>query len=218
MIGAPPGYVGFDDGGQLTEAVRRKPYSVVLFDEIEKAHPDVFNVLLQILDDGRITDSHGRTVDFKNTIIIMTSNLGSHRLMDSMESGEISESVRESILADLRKAFRPEFLNRIDDSLVFKPLQLEEIEKIVGLLLKELIERLKAREIELIVPASVIEWIAEKGFDPVYGARPLKRFIQKHLETAIARQLISGEISEGVVVEVELADDGLAVSTHNQAV
>lgn len=218
MIGAPPGYVGFDDGGQLTEAVRRKPYSVVLFDEIEKAHPDVFNVLLQILDDGRITDSHGRTVDFKNTIIIMTSNLGSHRLMDSMESGEISESVRESILADLRKAFRPEFLNRIDDSLVFKPLQLEEIEKIVGLLLKELIERLKAREIELIVPASVIEWIAEKGFDPVYGARPLKRFIQKHLETAIARQLISGEISEGVVVEVELADDGLAVSTHSQAV
>ncbi len=217
MIGAPPGYVGFDDGGQLTEAVRRKPYSVVLFDEIEKAHPDVFNVLLQILDDGRITDSHGRTVDFKNTVIIMTSNLGSHRLMESMESGEISESVRESIFADLRNAFRPEFLNRIDDSLIFKPLTLEEIEQIVGLLLRELIERLKAREIELIVPESVIEWIAEKGFDPVYGARPLKRFIQKHLETAIARQLISGEISEGVVVEVGLSDDGLVVSTHSQA-
>ncbi|MDG2166611.1 MAG: ATP-dependent chaperone ClpB [Opitutales bacterium] len=217
MIGAPPGSVGLDDGGQLTEAVRRKPYSVVLFDEIEKAHPDVFNVLLQILDDGRITDSHGRTVDFKNTIIIMTSNLGSHRLMDSLENGEISESVRESILADLRNAFRPEFLNRIDDSLIFKPLQLEEIEKIVGLLLKELIGRLKAREIELIVPDSVIEWIAEKGFDPFYGARPLKRFIQKHLETAIARQLISGKICEVVVVEVGLGDDGLVVSTHSQA-
>lgn len=217
MIGAPPGYVGFDDGGQLTEAVRRKPYSVVLFDEIEKAHPDVFNVLLQILDDGRITDSHGRTVDFKNTVIIMTSNLGSHRLMDSLEEGQISDSVRESIFADLRQAFRPEFLNRIDDSLIFKPLQLEEIEKIVGLLLKELTERLKAREIELVVPEPVIEWIAEKGFDPVYGARPLKRFIQKHLETAIARQLISGEIVEGGVIEVGVGDEGLVVHSHSQA-
>ena len=217
MIGAPPGYVGFDDGGQLTEALRRKPYSVVLFDEIEKAHSDVFNVLLQILDDGRITDSHGRTVDFKNTVIIMTSNLGSHRLMDSLEKGEISESVREAIFADLRQAFRPEFLNRIDDSLIFKPLQLEEIEQIVGLLLKELTDRLKAREVELLVPDSVIEWIAEKGFDPVYGARPLKRFIQKHLETAIARQLISGEIIEGGVVEVSLGDEGLIVSAHTQA-
>ena len=217
MIGAPPGYVGFDDGGQLTEAVRRKPYSVVLFDEIEKAHPDVFNVLLQILDDGRITDSHGRTVDFKNTVIIMTSNLGSHRLMEALDGGVISESVRESIFADLRKAFRPEFLNRIDDSLIFKPLELEEIEKIVGLLLEELKLRLKARDIDLLVSDPVIEWIAEKGFDPVYGARPLKRFIQKHLETAIARQLISGEIAEGSVVELGLSDTGLIVETHSQA-
>lgn len=217
MIGAPPGYVGFDDGGQLTEAVRRKPYSVVLFDEIEKAHPDVFNVLLQILDDGRITDSQGRTVDFKNTVIIMTSNLGSHRLMDTIEDGEISESIRESIFADLRQAFRPEFLNRIDDSLIFKPLQLEEIEQIVGLLLRELKERLEAREIRLVIPNLVVEWIAEKGFDPVYGARPLKRFIQKHLETAIARHLISGDIAEGSVVEVGLSEAGLTVDTHSQA-
>jgi ATP-dependent Clp protease ATP-binding subunit ClpB len=218
MIGAPPGYVGFDDGGQLTEAVRRKPYSVVLFDEIEKAHPDVFNVLLQILDDGRITDSHGRTVDFKNTVIIMTSNLGSQRLMDNIKDGTIPDSVKESIFADLRQAFRPEFLNRIDDSLIFKPLQLEEIEKIVGLLLNELKKRLKAREVDLVVSETAVEWIAEKGFDPVYGARPLKRFIQKHLETAIARQLISGEIAEGDVVEVDLSNGELSVSSHGRAV
>jgi ATP-dependent Clp protease ATP-binding subunit ClpB len=217
MIGAPPGYVGFDDGGQLTEAVRRKPYSIVLFDEIEKAHPDVFNVLLQILDDGRITDSHGRTVDFKNTIIIMTSNLGSHRLMEAVESGPISETVRESIFADLRRTFRPEFLNRIDDSLIFRPLELEEIEQIVGLLLNELKERLRVRDIQLNVPKPVIEWIAEKGFDPVYGARPLKRFIQKHLETAIARQLISGEISDGGVVDVSLRGNDLAILAHANA-
>ncbi|MCZ6673983.1 MAG: ATP-dependent chaperone ClpB [Verrucomicrobia bacterium] len=217
MIGAPPGYVGFDDGGQLTEAVRRKPYSVVLFDEIEKAHPDVFNVLLQILDDGRITDSHGRTVDFKNTVIIMTSNLGSHRLMEAVEQGPVSESVRESIFADLRRMFRPEFLNRIDDSLIFKTLELEEIEKIVDLLLNELRLRLKMRGIDMQVPETVVEWIAEKGFDPVYGARPLKRFIQKHLETAIARQLIEGQIAEGSVIEVGLGESGLVVHAHSQA-
>ncbi len=217
MIGAPPGYVGFDDGGQLTEAVRRKPYSVVLFDEIEKAHPDVFNVLLQILDDGRITDSHGRTVDFKNTVIIMTSNLGSQRLMESFENGQISESVRESIFSDIRQVFRPEFLNRIDDSLIFKPLQLEEIEKIVHLLLGELKNRLKDRDIDLDVSDSVVAWIAEKGFDPVYGARPLKRFLQKHLETALARKLIGGEIGDGSTVEVTLADAKLVVSVHEKA-
>lgn len=216
MIGAPPGYVGFDEGGQLTEAVRRKPYSVVLFDEIEKAHPDVFNVLLQVLDDGRITDSHGRTVDFKNTVIIMTSNLGSQRLMEAVESGPISQSIRESIFADLRRVFRPEFLNRIDDSLIFKPLELEEIEKIVSLLLQELEGRLKLRDIKLQVPEPVVEWIAEKGFDPVFGARPLKRFIQKHLETAIARQLIGGEIAEGDTIEVELGESGLTVHSHPQ--
>jgi ATP-dependent Clp protease ATP-binding subunit ClpB len=209
MIGAPPGYVGFEEGGQLTEAVRRKPYSVVLFDEIEKAHSDVFNVLLQILDDGRITDSHGRTVDFKNTVIIMTSNLGSQRLMDSVDNGVVPNSVRESIFADIRRIFRPEFLNRIDDTLIFKPLQLEEIEKIVHLLLKELSERLKDRDIELKIEDSVVTWIAEKGFDPVFGARPLKRFLQKHLETALARQLISGEIFPGCVAEVQLGESGL---------
>jgi ATP-dependent Clp protease ATP-binding subunit ClpB len=213
MIGAPPGYVGFEDGGQLTEAVRRKPYSVVLFDEIEKAHSDVFNVLLQILDDGRITDSHGRTVDFKNTVIIMTSNLGSQRLTESMEDGFVSDSVKESILTDVRSLFRPEFLNRIDDTLIFKPLQLEEIEMIVHLMIKELSERLKDRDIELKIADSVVTWIAEKGFDPVYGARPLKRFLQKHLETALARQLISGEISAGSVVEVELGESGLTLHT-----
>ena len=217
MIGAPPGYVGFDEGGQLTEAVRRKPYSVVLFDEIEKAHPDVFNVLLQILDDGRITDSHGRTVDFKNTVIIMTSNLGSHRLMEIEAGGSLPESVRESIFADLRQAFRPEFLNRIDDSLIFKPLELEEIEKIVGLLLRELEMRLSDRGIQLRVPDAVIEWIAEKGFDPVYGARPLKRFIQKHLETAIAKQLIGDEIAEGDTVEVSLDGSGIVVRVLSKA-
>lgn len=216
MIGAPPGYVGFDDGGQLTEAVRRKPYSVVLFDEIEKAHPDVFNVLLQILDDGRITDSHGRTVDFKNTVIIMTSNIGSQRLMESFENGQISDSVRESIFSDIRQVFRPEFLNRIDDSLIFKPLQLEEIEKIVDLLLGELKNRLKDRDIELHVSGSVVAWIAEKGFDPVYGARPLKRFLQKHLETALARKLIAGEIGDGSAVEVTLADGALVVLVHDK--
>ena len=217
MVGAPPGYIGFDEGGQLTEAVRRKPYSVVLFDEIEKAHHDVFNILLQILDDGRITDSQGRTIDFKNTVIIMTSNLGSHRLMDGLDNGQISESVRESIFADLRSNFRPEFLNRIDDSLIFKPLQLEEIEKIVGLLLQKLRIRLKMRDVELHVPDSAIEWIAEKGFDPVYGARPLKRFIQKHLETAIARKLISGEIPEGSMIEVGISDSGVTVQAHTKA-
>ena len=217
MVGAPPGYVGFDEGGQLTEAVRRKPYSVVLFDEIEKAHPDVFNILLQILDDGRITDSQGRTVDFKNTVIIMTSNLGSHRLMNALENGQVSESVRESIFADLRSKFRPEFLNRIDDSLIFKPLELEEIEKIVGLMLNELKARLKMRDIELHVPEAVLEWIAEKGFDPVYGARPLKRFIQKHIETALAKQLIGGEVAEGSTVELGLSDKGITVQSHSQA-
>lgn len=204
LIGAPPGYIGYDEGGQLTEAVRRKPYSVILFDEIEKAHNDVFNVLLQILDDGRITDAQGRTVDFKNTVIIMTSNLGSHRLMDGVLGGAISESVRESIFTELRGFFRPEFLNRIDDTLLFKPLTLEEIEQIVGLLLADLQKRLDDRDIKLIVSDRAIEWIAEKGFDPVYGARPLKRFLQKRLETLLAKKLIAGDFAEGDEIEVDL--------------
>ena len=204
LIGAPPGYIGYDEGGQLTEAVRRKPYSVILFDEIEKAHNDVFNVLLQILDDGRITDAQGRTVDFKNTVVIMTSNLGSHRLMDGVLGGAISESVRESIFTELRGFFRPEFLNRIDDTLLFKPLTLEEIEQIVGLLLVDLQKRLDDRDIKLIVSDRAIEWIAEKGFDPVYGARPLKRFLQKRLETLLAKKLIAGDFAEGDEIEVDL--------------
>ena len=204
LIGAPPGYIGYDEGGQLTEAVRRKPYSVILFDEIEKAHNDVFNVLLQILDDGRITDAQGRTVDFKNTVVIMTSNLGSHRLMDGVLGGAISETVRESIFTELRGFFRPEFLNRIDDTLLFKPLTLKEIEHIVGLLLADLQKRLDDRDIKLIVSDRAVEWIAEKGFDPVYGARPLKRFLQKRLETLLAKKLIGGDFAEGDEIEVDL--------------
>lgn len=217
LIGAPPGYIGYDEGGQLTEAVRRKPYSVILFDEIEKAHNDVFNVLLQILDDGRITDAQGRTVDFKNTVVIMTSNLGSHRLMDGVLGGAISESVRESIFTELRGFFRPEFLNRIDDTLLFKPLTLEEIEQIVGLLLADLQKRLDDRDIKLIISDRAIEWIAEKGFDPVYGARPLKRFLQKRLETLLAKKLIAGEFTDGDEIEVNLyGRDDLAVRKITQ--
>ncbi len=204
LMGAPPGYIGYDEGGQLTEAVRRKPYSVILFDEIEKAHSEVFNALLPILDEGRITDSQGRTVDFKNTVVIMTSNLGSQRLMDGVENGVILEPVKESIFAELRSFFRPEFLNRIDDMLLFKPLSLEEIEKIVGLLLADLQNRLHDREIRLTVSEAAIEWIAEKGFDPVYGARPLKRFLQKRLETLLAKQLIAGDFTEGDEIEVDV--------------
>ena len=217
LIGAPPGYIGYDEGGQLTEAVRRKPYSVILFDEIEKAHNDVFNVLLQILDDGRITDAQGRTVDFKNTVVIMTSNLGSHRLMDGVLGGAISDTVRESIFTELRGFFRPEFLNRIDDILLFKPLTLEEIEQIVGLLLADLQKRLDDRDIKLIVSDRAIEWIAEKGFDPVYGARPLKRFLQKRLETLLAKRLIAGDIADGDEIEVDLHNrDDLALRKSTQ--
>ena len=212
LIGAPPGYIGYDEGGQLTESVRRKPYSVVLFDEIEKAHSEVFNVLLQILDDGRITDAQGRTVDFKNTVVIMTSNLGSHRLMEGVHGGVIPESVRESIFAELRRFFRPEFLNRIDDTLLFKPLTLNEIEQIVGLLLADLQKRLDAREIKLSVSDAAMQWIARKGYDPVYGARPLRRFLQKRLETLLAKRLITGDFAEGDEIGVDLHNgDDLAV-------
>ena len=176
LIGAPPGYVGYEEGGQLTEAVRRKPYSVILFDEIEKAHPDVFNVLLQLMDDGRLTDSQGRTVDFKNVVVIMTSNVGSRYLQDNLIDNEISESARESVMADLRDHFRPEFLNRIDDTVLFKPLSLEEITEIVNLLLNALNQRLEDRKISVVFTDSAKKWIGEKGYDPTYGARPLKRF------------------------------------------
>jgi ATP-dependent Clp protease ATP-binding subunit ClpB len=211
MIGAPPGYVGYDEGGQLTEAVRRKPYSVVLFDEIEKAHPDVFNVLLQVLDDGRITDSQGRTVDFKNTVIIMTSNIGSRHLLEGVKGDEIPESVRESVMADLRASFRPEFLNRVDETVLFKPLALEEIERIVTFLLADINRRLADKRVTVTLDQKAQEWVAEKGYDPVFGARPLKRFLQRHLETRLARALISGEVAEDSTVTFKVKGDELVL-------
>ena len=216
LIGAPPGYIGYDEGGQLTEAVRRKPYSVLLFDEVEKAHHDVFNVLLQILDDGRVTDSQGRTVDFKNTVIIMTSNIGSPHLLEGVGSdGELSESARDAVLRELRGHFRPEFLNRVDDTVLFKPLRLEEIKEIVGLLTADLRRRLEGRGIALELSEPAREYIAREGYDPVYGARPLKRFLQRHLETRIGRALIAGEAAEGSTIEVEIEGGELRVGIHS---
>ncbi len=212
LIGAPPGYVGYEEGGQLTEAVRRKPYSVLLFDEIEKAHPDVFNVLLQILDDGRATDSQGRTVDFKNTVIIMTSNIGSHHLMEGVtSSGEIEERARSAVVQDLRRHFRPEFLNRVDDVVLFKPLTLPEIERIVDLLTADLRKRLADRRIELVLSEAARSHVAERGFDPVFGARPLKRFLQRELETRVGRALIGGAIQEGGRIQVGVENGDLSV-------
>jgi len=212
MIGAPPGYIGYDEGGQLTEAVRRKPYSVILFDEIEKAHHDVFNVLLQILDDGRVTDSQGRTVDFKNTVIIMTSNIGSAHLLEGVsDRGELSDSARDAVLGELRMHFRPEFLNRVDDTVLFTPLRLDEIKQIVGLLTRELSDRLAERGVKLEISEDARELIAREGYDPVYGARPLKRYLQHQLETRIGRALIAGEAVEGAVIQVGVTEGGLDV-------
>lgn len=211
LLGAPPGYVGYEEGGQLTEAVRRKPYSVILFDEIEKAHPDVFNVLLQLMDDGRLTDSQGRTVDFKNVVVIMTSNVGSRYLQDDLMNNEISESARESVMAELRDRFRPEFLNRIDDVVLFKPLSLEEITEIVDLLLASLNKRLQDRKVLVTFTDSARKWIGEKGYDPTYGARPLKRFLQKQVETQLARALVSGEVEEESEVSFSVKDDELVM-------
>ena len=211
LLGAPPGYVGYDEGGQLTEAVRRKPYSVILFDEVEKAHPDVFNVLLQVLDDGRITDAQGRTVDFKNTVIIMTSNLGNRFLLEGVTGDTIPESVRESVMTEVRRAFRPEFLNRIDETILFKPLTLDEITKIVDLLLADLNRRLADRRVTVKLDAKAKEWAAEKGYDPVYGARPLKRFLQRQLETRLARALIAGEVAENSTVTFKVKGDELVM-------
>jgi ATP-dependent Clp protease ATP-binding subunit ClpB len=216
LIGAPPGYVGYEEGGQLTEAVRRKPYSVILFDEIEKAHHDVFNVLLQILDDGRVTDSQGRTVDFKNTVIIMTSNIGSHHLIEGMTpSGEISEKARDAVLRELRSHFRPEFLNRVDDIVLFRTLTLPEIERIVDLQTEDLRKRLADRGIrlELSEPARVL--VARQGFDPVYGARPLKRYLQHELESKIGRALIAGDVHDGALLRVDVKDGALGVEIEN---
>ncbi len=209
LIGAPPGYIGYDEGGQLTEVVRRKPYAVILFDEIEKAHPDVFNVLLQVLDDGRITDSQGRTVDFKNTVIILTSNIGSRFLLEGVTGDTIPESVREAVMAELRHTFRPEFLNRIDETVLFKPLTLEEITRIVDLLLADLNRRLAERRVTVRLDKKARDWAAEKGYDPVFGARPLKRFLQRQIETKLARALIGGTVPEGSEVVFAVKDDEL---------
>lgn len=212
LIGAPPGYVGYEEGGQLTEAVRRKPYSVVLFDEIEKAHPDVFNVLLQILDDGRITDSLGKTVDFKNTIIILTSNLGADMILQSIEKNhKITEEAREAVKAVLKQHFRPEFLNRLDDIILFQPLQKDQIGKIVDLLISRLALRLKDKNLSLSVTPEAKDYIIKNGYDEAYGARPLKRFIQDTVETAVARRILSGEMTAGETIVIDARDDELIV-------
>ena len=214
LIGAPPGYVGYEEGGQLTEAVRRKPYSVLLFDEIEKAHPDVFNILLQILDDGRVTDSHGRTVSFKNTVIIMTSNIGSTYLLDGITaSGDIREETRKSVMNELKSGFRPEFLNRVDDIVLFKPLHIDEVMKIADLLAEQLKRRLKDQRITLEISKEALKFIAKAGYDPVYGARPLKRYLQRELETRIARAIIGGTVIEGGTLTVELENGVLCVKS-----
>ena len=210
LIGAPPGYVGYEEGGQLTEAVRRKPYSVVLFDEIEKAHPDVFNVLLQVLDDGRITDSQGRTVDFKNTILIMTSNIGSQYLLDGIQDdGSISEEARNLVMQDLRAHFRPEFLNRLDETIMFKPLTKDNIGHIVDLLLKGLNKRLADQELTVELSLAAKQFVIEGGYDPVYGARPLKRFVQKEVETSTAKLILGGQVSEGDTILLDVENGGL---------
>ena len=212
LIGAPPGYVGYEEGGQLTEAVRRKPYSVVLFDEIEKAHPDVFNVLLQILDDGRITDSLGKTVDFKNTIIILTSNLGADMILQSIEKNhKITEETREAVKTILKQHFRPEFLNRLDDIILFQPLQKDQIGKIVDLLISRLASRLKDKNLSLSVTPEAKDYIIKNGYDEAYGARPLKRFIQDTVETAVARRILSGELTAGETIVIDAKNDQLIV-------
>jgi ATP-dependent Clp protease ATP-binding subunit ClpB len=216
LMGAPPGYVGYEEGGQLTEAVRRKPYSVVLFDEVEKAHPDVFNALLAILDDGRLTDAQGRTVNFQNTVVIMTSNIGSLYLLDGVtDTGEIRDDARDRVMDDLRAHFRPEFLNRVDDIILFKPLTLQEIERIVDLQLRSVEARLADRRLTLEVTAAARELIAREGYDPIYGARPLRRFIQREVETRIGRALIAGDIRDGAQIQLDVVDGELSVHWRN---
>ncbi len=212
LIGAPPGYVGYDEGGQLTEAVRRHPYCVVLFDEVEKAHPDVFNVLLQVLDDGRITDAQGRTVDFKNTVIVMTSNLGSAYILDGIQNGRISDEARERVESLLKQSFRPEFLNRIDDIVFYKPLAQDEIFKITDLLLEQLRGRLRERRVDVRLTDKAKAYIAETGYDPQYGARPLKRLLQSKLETLLARHIIAGDPAPDTVFTVDYDGEKLTVA------
>ena len=212
LIGAPPGYVGYDEGGQLTEAVRRRPYSVVLFDEVEKAHPDVFNILLQILDDGRITDSQGRTVDFKNTIIILTSNLGSQYLLDGIdEKGEISPDAREAVSRELHRAFRPEFLNRLDETILFHPLTKDDLGGIIDIMLSSLRARLADRSLKLEMTDAAKALVIERGFDPLYGARPLRRYLQSSVETLLARRILSGDLAAGTTLTVDVDGGELVI-------
>ncbi len=211
LIGAPPGYVGYEEGGQLTEAVRRKPYSVILFDEIEKAHDDVFNIFLQILDDGRLTDNKGKVIDFKNTIIIMTSNLGSNYLLDNESKEGIDESIRTIVKEALKARFKPEFLNRVDDIIMFKPLTVEDIKRIIDIFLDDIRKRLKDKNIQLRITDSAKDIMAKEGYDPIYGARPLKRYIEDTIETEIARQIIAGNIYEGTTVGVDLKGESIVI-------
>ena len=209
LIGAPPGYVGYEEGGQLTEAVRRKPYAVILFDEVEKAHPDVFNILLQVLDDGHITDSQGRTVDFKNTIIILTSNLGSHYLLDGIdENGEITKEAIKGVDELLRQSFRPEFLNRLDEIVFYKPLTKQNITNIIDLILKDLNRRMAEKQLSCEVTENAKHLIIEQAYDPVYGARPLKRYVQRHIETLIAKKIIQEDLEADIVLTVDVDDRG----------
>ena len=217
LIGAPPGYVGYEEGGQLTEAVRRKPYSVVLFDEIEKAHPDVFNVLLQVLDDGRITDSQGRTVDFKNTILIMTSNIGANYLLDGIDAnGEISEEAEKAVMNELRAHFRPEFLNRLDETILFKPLTKDNIGGIVRLIIKDLDKRLEDRDLSIELTDAAMQFIVDNAYDPVYGARPLKRYIQKYVETMTAKLILEDKADSGDVVVIDVKDGALTAGVKKE--
>ena len=216
LVGAPPGYVGYEEGGQLTEAVRRKPYSVVLFDEIEKAHSDVFNTLLQVLDDGRLTDAQGRTVDFRNTVVIMTSNIGSEYLVEGVTpGGEIKPDARDRVLGELRRHFRPEFLNRVDDVVLFRSLTEPEIERIVELMCDDLRARLADRQMTLEVTDEARHLISHEGYDPMFGARPLRRFIAHELETRIGRALLAGEAHDGAKILVSVRDGQLEVSFEN---
>ncbi|MBP5159468.1 MAG: AAA family ATPase, partial [Lachnospiraceae bacterium] len=218
LIGAPPGYVGYDEGGQLTEAVRRKPYSVVLFDEVEKAHPDVFNVLLQVLDDGRITDSQGRTVDFKNTILIMTSNIGSSYLLEGIDpDGNIREDARAEVMAELRAHFRPEFLNRLDETIMFKPLTKDNITSIIDLIVADLNRRLADRELKISVTDRAKDFIVSRAYDPVYGARPLKRYLQKSVETLSAKLIVADQVAPGDEIVIDLDGDELIAMTRVKA-
>ncbi|HIT08050.1 MAG TPA: AAA family ATPase, partial [Candidatus Merdivicinus faecavium] len=218
LIGAPPGYVGYEEGGQLTEAVRRKPYSVILFDEVEKAHPDVFNILLQVLDDGRITDSQGRTVDFKNTIIILTSNLGSQFLLDGIDDkGEITEEARSQVEDLLKRSFRPEFLNRLDEIVFYKPLTRDNIFHIVDLLMNDLRKRLADRQLDVVLTDAAKNYIVDEGYDPVYGARPLKRFLQRKVETLIGRMIIADEVRPNSTLVVDYDGEKLIVTDQLNA-